>query len=382
MAMLVSLPSRPPPRLLTWLPLVFLALAGCRPPPPQAAMPPPPPPAAWRECWRWQGPGRPVGPAAWCQSGWIAVFEEGTVAALDRTGQPRWVRQVAGNTLTAPLALDDVVVLGDGDGQLVALSLEDGRECWRIAREAAFRHPPLALRMVDGAVRLIALSATDGRLFALDGATGAPLWESESCGRSDGPPLTVDDRIVFGNCEAAVQLFDSRDGARRGRIPVGDTSQMAGGLAAWHGLAYAGTRDGALVAIRLAATNLAWRVAIGSGECFATPAVDAAAGSLLACADEGSLLALDLADGAVRWRRKLADAPLGPPLLHDGLAWLDCDGVLKAVRSTDGATVAAFDFGQPLTTPVAGDGQRVVITADGHVVGLGMGREQADGFDH
>ena len=329
---------------------------------------------AWREQWRDQVGAAPCGAPAWIDGGWCASFRDGTVVAWDRAGRRRWTLKQPGVRWTAPAGAADRLFLGDADGGLRALRAGDGAVVWfKSLPDTLLAHPPVVVSEPDG-VRLFVVNQSDGRLLAVDAATGDLTWQSEPTGRTDGPAVVADGRILFGNCESAVHLFRMSDGARLGRIPLGSNAQMAGGLTVGGGLAFGMSRDGYLAAVAPATTTLVWKVAMGGEDYFQTPAVDPAGSFLVTGTPLGELLAIEIVDGGVRWRRKIDDRPVGSPLLVDGVVLAGIDGSLRIHQARDGALIARFDLGQPFTTPVAaGDtGAGVmIITEDGFVVVLG-----------
>ncbi len=340
---------------------------------------PPPGGAEVVECWRerWHDPvgAPPVGPPVWMGDGWCAAFRDGSVVAWNADGRRRWTLKQAGNRWLAPVAARGNVILAEEEGNLRALQAVDGAVVWfRDARAGELAQAPvIANDTAQGIARIFTMDASEGILRAFDAADGRALWQSEACGRTDGPPASEGRVVVFGNCDAAIHLFQAADGRRLGRIPLGADAQVAGGMALHAGRGYFWIRGGTLVAVDLAATSVVWRAALGATDYFATPVADAARDVVFTGTGEGEVLALRAADGGVVWRRSLVDVPLDPLLLAHGVIFAGADGVLNLLRPDDGAPTMRFDFGQPLTTPVAApeaaDGV-MVVTADGYVVVL------------
>lgn len=147
-------------------------------------------------------------------------------------------------------------------------------------------------------------------------------------------PVTDERRVYLASTadEARVTALDARTGKRRWDTPLGRAGERVAGVA---------TTGDALVA----ATTL-----------------DGAAG--------GRLVALDVADGAVRWRAPLPGPVAGSPTVADG-------AVYTATRSTDGAVYAHAPDGtrrwrqpvdrEPETAASVADGAVVVGTTDGLV---------------
>ncbi len=102
----------------------------------------------------------------------IAVWhgaDRTTVAAVDpEDGTVRWEHSV-GPESSAPLLMDDVVIVGDGRGAIRAFSLDNGAEQWAAAGAGPFT-PDLVAASAGSEV--VAVDAT-GRLHVLDAATGS-----------------------------------------------------------------------------------------------------------------------------------------------------------------------------------------------------------------
>jgi len=343
-----------------------------RPPPPDAARPA----ARWAERWHDSVGAAPAGPPVWIGDGWCAAFRDGSVVAWNADGQRRWTLKQAGNRWLAPAAVPGRVILAEEEGNLRALQTADGGVVWfRPEQAGALAQPPVVAPDTDqGLARILAVDASEGILRAFDAADGHVLWQSEACGRTDGPPAARTPFVAFGNCEAAIHLFRAADGRRLARIPLGDDAQVAGGLALDGGRGYLWVRGGTFVAVDLVATSVVWRVPLGETDYFATPVSDPARGIVFTGTFAGEALALRAADGQILWRRPLADTPLDPLLLAHGLLFAGADGVLHLLRAADGAPLMRFDLGQPLTVPVAAPEASegvMVITDDGYVAVLG-----------
>jgi outer membrane protein assembly factor BamB len=360
--------------LLAVLLLVLLVWRLAVPERKVAPKPVPPPLAAWREQWRDRVEAPPAGPPVWVADGWCAAFRNGTVVSWHADGRRRWTLRQEDMHWTAPAVADDVVILGEEAGNLRALRPSDGAVVWfQPQRAGTLAHAPVTVPRANAPSQIVAMDAGEGRLTAFDAARGVPLWQSEACGRTDGPPAATDGLIAFGNCDAALHLFRASDGRRIARIPLGSDAQMAGGVALQGGKAFVWTRAGTLAAIDLVSTSVVWRATLGDEDYFAAPAADDVRGLVYTGTPSGELLALQAVDGSIRWRRRLAEVPLDAPLLAHDMLFAGADGILHLLSAESGAPIVRFDFGQSLTIPVAApavaDGV-MVITADGYVVVL------------
>ena len=332
--------------------------------------------ANWHEVWRDAVGAKPAGAPVWVADGWCASFRDGTVVAWHRDGRRRWTLRQAGMRWTAPSTDGTSIFIGTSDGTVRALRPTDGAVIWfRQLEGAAFEHSPVVLPSADGAVtRVVALSAADGVLTALEAATGVIDWQSEPTSRTDGAAAVSDGLIVYGNCDSAVHLFGATNGVRQGRISLGEQAQMAAGLAVSGGMAFGLTRAGSLVGLDLAAQTVVWQAAIGSEEYFTTPAVDVAREIVFTGTPSGEIVALRGSDGVVLWRRALADGPLDAPLYAAATLFVGADGTLFLLDPADGTTRSRFTFGLPLTPPAAAAdpvAAVMVVTEDGFAVVIG-----------
>jgi outer membrane protein assembly factor BamB len=202
------------------------------------------------------------------------------------------------------------------------------------------------------------ISSADGQVFCLDAATGRRVWTTEPTQRTDGPMAVGDNLLAFGNCDAAIHILSSSNGVPVARVPVGENSQMAGGVAIRDGRVFGGTRDGRLVCVDVAARSVAWSMKVTEDELFSTPAVTAT--NVYVATGQGDLVALRRDTGAPVWRRNVG-AEAGSPILAGGAVWLVSDGRVLAVHPADGAVIFTFAAGDQIGDPVAANGQVAVV---------------------
>lgn len=139
------------------------------------------------------------------------------------TGQLRWVARVSSEILAAPAASNGIVVGRTADGKLYGLDGASGNEIWIYDRTV----PTLTLRGSAAPVihddRVLA-GFDNGRLVALKLRTGKLLWESRLAipsGRSDlermvdveGDPVVMGNTVYAASFQggvAAISVFDGQ----------------------------------------------------------------------------------------------------------------------------------------------------------------------------
>jgi len=145
------------------------------------------------EKWRAKVPGEVISAPAIGQGLVLVRSNDGRVSAFDAAnGQRRWFWAHELPTLTvrgnAPLTLGPgVVFVGNDDGTLAALAINDGRPLWERAVAVADGRSELErMADVDGAPVLEGgtLYATSYKqeTIAIEGPTGRPLWTRENGG--------------------------------------------------------------------------------------------------------------------------------------------------------------------------------------------------------
>jgi len=255
-----------------------------------------------QEAWRYPTTARVLTPAAWAE-GVVCFTSEKAVYAVDSgSHQQRWVADVPVNVRTTPTMASQAVIVAGArtEGRpLRALSLEDGRELWRYAHEDGFSRSPFAL---EGAVYAVAGLARSGALYALDAASGEPLWPHPNV-----PPRRTSRGVITCPPVAAGELV---------LIGCGDYFPEAPGYA--------------LHAVDRRTGELRWRVRT---EKHLRVRVGVAGDSVVCADDSGQVLGLALADGEQRWQADLGRGAATVPAFHGDTAFIaDVRGQVHGLR--------------------------------------------------
>ena len=220
-------------------PALSLALACALQPLPAAAQPAPPfaatpvddarLAAAERDVANWLSHGRTWGEQRFSP---LAQIDASNVAQL----RPAWVYatgETRGHEAT-PLVVDGVMYVTLPWSIVVALDATSGRQLWRHDPEVPRAWGRFACcDVVNRGVAVyrgkVFLGTLDGRLIALDAATGAKLWEVLTVDPAraytiTGAPRIVEGRVLIGNGGAElgvrgyVSAYDAESGALRWRF--------------------------------------------------------------------------------------------------------------------------------------------------------------------
>jgi outer membrane protein assembly factor BamB len=215
-----------------------------------------------------------------------------------------------------------------GNFNLVAALDGDSRKLlWKFAAGGLVERAFLS----DGGKRLI-FSSTDDTIYALDVATGAVAWKAPLEGgieamAVEGPVVAA---VTAGN--AAVGLSSS-DGSALWRLPVKvpHVNPEGGWLKLRDGAAYLASMDNRVMAVDARTGEVRWTV-----QTAGNPSIRRTrAGDLLVTAG-GTVLAIAMDSGAVRWRRALESITAAGPILDAGPALVASGSDLLAMQRVFG----------------------------------------------
>lgn len=323
----------------------------------------------WRRVWTWPAGTALSGTPIPMRDGWVVAAADRRLVMLDRFGHVRWTTGLPiGEPVGSAAAAGDCVVAADNTGKMVACSSEDGSIAWQATLDLPLRHGPLAVRMGE-VWQVVLLASSDGVLQGLDAKNGRKRWHSGPTNRSDGPPATDGRYIAYGNCDAALHIYEATNGTAVATIAAGADAQIAGGVCFRGDRLYAGTRAGSLVCADIRARSLAWQQRLANGEDFVTPV--AAGGLVIGGNAEGEVAAFDALSGAPRWRVSAGNSVTALCPIGDAV-FASAGGDLVGLRLRDGSEFARLPIGDRVVGPVT-DGRLVVVADDGGNVIATMG---------
>jgi outer membrane protein assembly factor BamB len=254
--------------------------------------------------------------------------------------QPAWVFDAGAPLWPGTSFADGIVYAGAEDGRLHALDAATGKARWAFKAGGAIR-----TRAVRAGDRLY-FQADDGIVHALDAATGAERWRtrlvetpivrlppSDPNSRFDrfGSDVTVvGDRLFVGTHAGRVVCLDAAEGRPVWQHSSGDSVLAAPAVAA--GRVYFGSYDGSVQALDASTGALVWKRDTGK-PVVSTPAI--AGDRVVVGSRSYDLLGLDAKTGEVAWKRYLWFSWVeSSPVVRDGIAY---------VGSSDAAALYAFD---------------------------------------
>lgn len=250
--------------------------------------------------------------------------ESAEVYALDAgTGTENWTLETDCPVNTTPSVIDETVLLGTGDGELLARTTSDGSERWTFETATSNCSTPATngetVFVMSGGSHVHAIDPTDG------GEQWATELESDSQ-QIRSPPAVLQDTVYVFPLNAGIVALDSSNGAVRWRTELEDSNNVFTAVTAPR--VFAGT-------------------------------------------DTGVLHSIDTTDGSEEWRVTFDDSPLFPAVVGETVVVGTASGTLYGVRESDGEELWRVQTYSPIDAlPVVIDGSIYVTTATGKVVAI------------
>jgi len=172
------------------------------------------------------------------------------VAAFDlRTGRTRW-RHRSGPVETSPLVVGGAVITGSWDGRLVALDVASGAVQWSFRAGA----PIKGGAALAGGTAIV--GSYDGSLYALDARTGVLEWSTAVGAPFYATPTVAGDRVVDATTDGVVHAFNTASGAPLWSRRIGRFAYSAAAVAGDR--AYIGSYDHRLYALDVRTGKVLW----------------------------------------------------------------------------------------------------------------------------
>ncbi len=308
----------------------------------------------------------------------IVADVRGRVMALEQdSGSSRWDTRLRDVQVASGMGVGgDIAVLGTLGGLAIALNLDDGDELWRTQLSSEV----VALSPVAGG-QVIART-NDGRLHALDAASGTTRWTvlrttpalslrgAHVPQMLPGRVLASFDtgRLLMLGAGRGNVLWEATIGIPTGRSELERLIDADGHIPVYRGAAFAAAYQGRLVAVALDSGDTIWSRDFSS---YQGGDIDTESGVLVMTAADSHVWGLDPRNGGDLWQQ--SDLRLrgvtAPVAVGDRAVVGDYQGYLHWMNLDDGRIVARTRAGSGaiVTRPVLHDGVLYAVSANGQV---------------
>ncbi|HEY4151219.1 MAG TPA: PQQ-binding-like beta-propeller repeat protein [Chitinophagaceae bacterium] len=191
----------------------------------------------------------------------LVVFgnQQGRVDALSlKDGKKQWSFQTGGSVFSSPAVCGDKLVFGSGDGNIYCLETRNGRLVWKLAAGASVLGSPL----VDN--NTVYIGGSDHRFRAIDVTTGKERWQFDGLdGPVMGTPILYNNMIIFGAWDTNLYALNKEDGKKiwswNNGSSIRNYSPAACTPVAYNGVVYVVAPDRYITAIDAATGATLWR---------------------------------------------------------------------------------------------------------------------------
>ena len=261
----------------------------------------------------------------------------------------------------------DLVVVGTGSGEILALNQSDGSLAWksRVASEV------LSQPQIDDDV--VVVQSIDGKVSAYDAIDGSRKWIYTTnipslTLRGTATPIISGDVILVGFSNGRVTLLeketgfsglDRRVGVAQGGSDLERLVDIDGTMAMENGRLYAVSFQGRIMSIDIATGRTLW-----SEEASSVSGVGTGFGNVYLASSDSQISAYNADNGREVWR---VDALLhrditAPVAIGSYLAFTDLEGYLHLVAQSDGRFVGRRKIdGSGVSSGVVAEGGRLYV---------------------
>nr|WP_314265527.1 outer membrane protein assembly factor BamB [uncultured Moellerella sp.] len=287
----------------------------------------------------------------------------------------------------------EAVYAADRKGLIRAFELASGKELWSVnlSQRTGFLSANLSA-LLSGGLSIsgdkIFVGTERGKLIALDKNDGKVVWDVSVAGEALSMPVIGDGLVLTHTSNGMLQALDENTGELKWTVNLETPSLSVRGESApavAFGAAVVGGDNGRVSTVLLSQGQLIWQQRISQvtssteigrlNDIDMTPIIDD--GMIYAIAYNGTLSALDMRSGQVKWKRELGSVN-NMVLSGENLYLVDQTDRVLSVRKSDGVTLWTQDelLNRNLTPPEMYNGYLVVGDAEGYLHWLDMSNGQ------
>ncbi len=277
----------------------------------------------------------------------LAATDAGQLHAVDpRTGADRWVFKTGGAIRARAVVLDQDVVVQSDDGAVYRIDLRTGAQKWRVVIGQPVRRVPLAdpSSRYDNRASAVAydrerlfVGTHDGRILALDAATGAIRWEHKTGDSVIATPVVASGRVFCGSMDGTIYALDATKGIQLWTHDTGGAVTTA--VALHKDLVLAGGRSYDFQALDAATGKSAWTRYFWFSW-VESPATVRDGIAYIGSSDAAKVSAFDAASGKTVWTSDVRGSAWSQPAVTGTHVYEAVAGVTNYIAPHEGRVVA------------------------------------------
>lgn len=298
---------------------------------------------------------------------------DGYVMALDSSsGKVIWSVEKEGLEISGgPGAGEDLVLVGTSNGEVLALSDQDGSEVWRSRVSSEVLSVPKA------SMGMVVVHTIDGKLYALNAKDGTIAWMYDRSIpvltlHGNSSPVINGSMVICGfasgkliafEIDSGQQLWEATIAVPTGRSELERMVDIDGDPVVQGGMVFVATYQGQLAAVDENSGEVIWRRKLSS---YAGLGADF--DNIYVSDAEDKVWAIDPRNSSSLWKQsKLHGRKLSAPaVLNNYIVVGDFEGYLHWMSPEDGQLLARNRVGEEkISTPPVVDGSVAYVLGDG-----------------
>ena len=307
--------------------------------------------------------------------------DTGMLHAVTPDGEQRWSVETGAATSLGfhgtPLIVDGTAYIGGYDGSMYAYDVETGRRVWktsnwRLRGAIAIGSSPAYW---DGVLYVVAeynypWQEPSGTMWALDAATGRPLWHDSRLWGMPHPSTSIDpdaERLLTGSNDGVCYAWEFPALEPAWEFQTG--AEIKGTIPTYDGAAFVGSWDGHFYRLNLADGTEEWSFETGR-VIMSNPGIDPGAGVVYVGSDDNRVHALDTDTGEELWSSDVGGNVIGSLTVTSGSILVGSyDTHLYAFDKRTGETRWRVEGIGHVTSEAVPDGDRIYFVERGDISG-------------
>ncbi len=266
----------------------------------------------------------------------------------------RWSEKFGSNINIRPVYYRNMVIVGTGDGYLLALD-KNGKRIWRANLKRSIESTPV----IKGGNIFVATNSGD--FYSLKLASGQRNWKKKVYGSLlfGSKPLIVNERIYLGTSYGRIYALTSKGK----EVWMKDMNNgIYSSLAYSEGMIFFGAEDQRIYALSAKDGDLEWKFKTDSRMVSSSPVIKGK--TLYIGCYSGAFFAIDTDNGEERWNYKTGDSVFSSPVIQgNSVIFGSNDGYLYSLSLSNGSLIWKFNTGSKVTARPAIKNNRIYITS-------------------
>jgi len=267
-------------------------------------------------------------PALQTLASWTAVqIEKRTLVPNERFSRPDysinekyskvkeiWTYSSDANVISTPAMADDLVIVGDQNGKIIALKMKDGKQKWTYETSGSIFSSPAISK------NKLVVGSGDGKVYCLFPDDGRLIWKRQTGASVLGSPVMGGDTIFIGGSDHSFYALDLTSGNIFWQFS-GLEGPVVSSPLLYNDDVIFGAWDKNLYAVNRTSGQLKWKWSNGSPVINYSPAACipvAHNGVVYVVAPDRYISAIDANEGKTLWRNNEATVRESIGISNDG----------------------------------------------------------------